>query len=68
MLPGLITTTAGVFLRRFAGYLNEENPDVRIHDVEPYVAAKKAKNIMATAAGGRRRFLLAILELTNCES
>jgi hypothetical protein len=67
-LPGLVTTTSGVFLRRSVGCRKDENPDVRNRDVEPQAAAKKAKNIMVAAAGGRWRLGPAILNLPECES
>jgi hypothetical protein len=44
------------------------NPEKHIDDVKPHAAAKKAKNIMAKAACGRWQFLIANLNLTNCES
>jgi hypothetical protein len=64
----LLRRLTAFFARRSAGCRREKNPDARIRDVEPHAAAKKAKNIMVTAAGGRWRFTLAILNVPECET
>jgi hypothetical protein len=56
------------FIAALQGCRKQENLDVRIRNVEPHAAAKKAKNIMVTAAGGWWRFTPAILNLPECES